>query len=101
MDLHHIRKRILEKAEFRVINEHTFAPRLEMRVQGMPIEVALKRDEIQDLSAQTGLEVAGYLRDMLLAEFIANNNYLMRFLQLENREKNLNQLLNEDSNLGL
>lgn len=101
MDLHHIRKRILEKAEFRVINENTFAPRLMMRVHGMSIEVALKREEIQDLSAQTGLEVAGYLRDILLAEFIGNNMYLTRFLQIENRERNLNQLLDEDTTLGL
>jgi hypothetical protein len=89
MDLHHIRKRILEKAEFLLIGEHTFTPRLEMRVHDVSIKVALKRDEIQDLSHQT--EIAGYLKDLLLAEFIGNNQYLTRFIQIENRERNLNQ----------
>ena len=101
MELHHIRKRILERAEFMVIGEQSFAPRLMMRVHGMSIEVALKRDEIQDLSAQTGLEVAGYLRDILLAEFIGNNKYLTTFIQLENREKNLKKLFDEETTLGL
>jgi len=100
MDLLYIKKRILEKSEFRVISEHTFTPRLTMRIYGMSTSCALKREEIEDLKFH-GLGVESHLRDLLINEFISNNKYLTKFLQIENREKNLNQLLDEDTTLGL
>lgn len=101
MDLLHIKKRIKDKSEFIIQGENTFAPRLSMRLAGLEVSLAIKREEIQDLKFQNSIDVQEHLQDILINEFIANNKYLTKFIQLENRERNLNQLLNEEPNLGL
>lgn len=101
MDLLYIKKRIKSRAEFRATMTDTFTPKLSMRIAGLEISTPLRAEEVQDLKAQTGLDVQEHLQDILINEFIANNNFLTKFIQLENRERNLNQLLNETPNLGL
>lgn len=101
MDLLHIKKRIKDKSEFIIQGENTFTPRLSMRLAGLEVSLAIKREEIQDFKTQTSLDAFDYLQEMLINEFIANNKFLTKFIQLENRERNLNQLLNEEPNLGL
>lgn len=99
MDLFHIKKRIKSRAIFVAKMTHTFTPKLSMILAGVEISTPLRLQEIQDLKYQTSIE--DHLQEILINEFIANNKFLTKFIQLENRERNLNQLLNEEPDLGL
>lgn len=101
MDLFHIKKRIKSRAIFVATMTHTFTPKLSMILAGVEISTPLRMQEIQDLKFQTSIDVEEHLQDILINEFIANNKFLTKFIQLENRERNLNQLLNEEPDLGL
>lgn len=101
VDLLYIKKRIKDKAEFVVISEATFAPRLLMRLCGLEVSVAIRREEIEDLKYQTNIDIVSHLQDTIINEFISNSEFLKKFIQMENRERNLNQLLNEEPDMGL
>jgi len=101
MDLFHIKKRIKSRAVFVATMTDTFTPKLSMRLAGVEISTPLRLQEIQDLKYQTGIDIEDHLQEILINEFIANNKFLNKFIQLENRERNLNQLLNEEPDLGL
>jgi hypothetical protein len=80
---------------------NTLSPKLSMILAGVEITTPLRIEEIQDLTHQTSMNIEEHLKDILINEFIANNKYLTKFIQLENRERNLNQLLNEETDMGL
>lgn len=101
MDLFHIKKRIKSRAIFVAKMTHTFTPKLSMILAGVEISTPLRLQEIQDLKYQTSIDIEDHLQEILINEFIANNKFLTKFIQLENRERNLNQLLNEEPDLGL
>jgi len=93
-DLLYIKKRILDKSEFRYATEATFAPRLFMKCYNFEVSTAIRLSEVEDLKSN-GSDIEFHIKEILVNEFIANTEFLNKFIKLENREKNLNELIKD------
>lgn len=89
MDLFYIKKRILDNSKFTYIVDDNYQAKIIMECYGIEISCKISAESLCDINIGYG-DVESIIREQLLCEFIKHN--LNKFIQLENRERNLNTL---------
>jgi len=61
------------------------------------ISTVYKLSDISNLELKWGMDVNDFTRNLLFNELVNNNKVIEKIIKLENREKNLNILTDEDT----